>query len=129
MQILGTHHVAILTRDPERLAAFYTGKLGFAVTRRWDDMGIVFLDAGDVQIELERQADPDDDAHPPGLGRDVGLNHIALRVADVDRAFRELRELGVAVLSAPEEYRSLRVAFLADPEGNVLELVQEPRGR
>ena len=129
MGILGMHHVAILTRDPDRLAAFYTAKLGFAVTRRWDDAGIVFLDAGGVQIELERQGDPDDGAHPPRLGRGVGLNHLALRVADVDRAFRELSELGVSVLSAPEDYRSLRVAFLADPDGNVLELVQEPEGR
>lgn len=126
MHTLGLHHIAILTHRLETLEAFYTQTLGFPVTRRWDDAGIVFVDAGGVQLELTQFDVSDTHPGPHPLDGGVGLNHLALRVADVDAAFEELSRLGVTVLPAPSTYKgAYRIAFLADPDGNVLELLQE----
>jgi catechol 2,3-dioxygenase-like lactoylglutathione lyase family enzyme len=119
------HHIAIYTRDLARLEAFYTQVLGFPVVRRWETAGIVFVDAGGLWIELTRQDAPDDGTPPRALDQGVGLNHVAVQVDDVDRSFRELVGKGVRVLAAPANYENVRVAFLADPDGNVLELIED----
>jgi catechol 2,3-dioxygenase-like lactoylglutathione lyase family enzyme len=119
------HHIAIYTRDLARLEAFYTQTLGFPVERRWDSAGIVFVDAGGLWIELTRQDAPDDGTRPRALDQGVGINHLALQVDQVDQAFQQLVGMGVRVLAAPADYRNVRVAFLADPDGNVLELIED----
>jgi len=48
-----------------------------------------------------------------------------LQVDEVDRSFQELVDRGVHVLTAPANYENVRVAFLADPDGNVLELIED----
>jgi catechol 2,3-dioxygenase-like lactoylglutathione lyase family enzyme len=119
------HHIAIYTRDLARLEAFYTQTLGFPVVRRWDAAGIVFVDAGGLWIELTPQDASDDGTRPRALDQGVGINHLALQVDDVDRAFQDLVGMGVRVLAAPANYENVRVAFLADPDGNVLELIED----
>jgi lactoylglutathione lyase len=119
------HHIAIYTRDLARLEAFYTQALGFPVVRRWDAPGIVFVDAGGLWIELTRQDAPEDGTIPRALDQGVGLNHLALLVDNVDTAFQALAEKGVRALAAPSNYENVRVAFLADPDGNVLELIED----
>ncbi len=118
-------HIAIYTRDLARLEAFYTRTLGFPVVRRWDAAGIVFVDAGGLWIELTRQDAPDEGTRPRALDQGVGMNHLALWVEQVDQMFQQLAGLGVHVLAAPADYENVRVAFLADPDGNVLELIED----
>jgi catechol 2,3-dioxygenase-like lactoylglutathione lyase family enzyme len=125
MKIRAPHHIAIYTRDLVRLEAFYRQTLGFPVVRRWDAAGIVFVEAGGLWIELTRQDAPDDGTRPRALDQGVGINHLALQVDHVDQAFQQLAGMGVRVLAAPADYQSVRVAFLADPDGNVLELIED----
>ena len=56
------HHVALRTRDLQRLERFYGGLLGLRVLRRDDSRGSVWLDAGGTVLMLERAA-----AHEPRL--------------------------------------------------------------
>ena len=119
-----THHIAIFTRDLPRLEAFYSQALGLPVVQRWDDLGIVFLDAGGTQLELTR-LDHAGDGTPHPLDQGVGINHIAFSVLDIDIMYKAFIERGARGLVGPQQYRALRVAFLADPDGNVLELVEE----
>ena len=123
MQLLGTHHIAIFTRNFAELERFYTETLGFPVTKRWDDSGIIFIDIGSTTIELIGRKDEGTDK-PIGRGEGVGLNHVALHVASVDEAFAELQEKQVNILSGPANFQDVRIAFFADPDGNVLELVE-----
>lgn len=122
---MNAHHIAIYTHDLARLEAFYTLTMGFPVVRRWDSAGIVFVDAGGLWIELTRQDAPDDGTRPRMLDQGVGINHLAIQVDSVDVAFRELVEKGVRALAAPANYENVRVAFLEDPDGNVLELIED----
>ncbi len=125
MQLGGIHHIAILTPDLARLEAFYTQVLGLPVARRWDAAGIVFVDAGGVWLELTRLDAPAGQVGPHPLDHGIGVNHLAFRVSDVDIMYKELLRRGVGSLAAPQVFEDLRLAFLADPDGNVIELVED----
>ncbi len=127
MDIIGVHHVAIYTRSFEAMQAFYADVLGLPVTRRWDDAGIIFFGAGSIEIELTRQDKPGAE-HPPLLDEGVGVNHFALGVVDLDQTLRDLHERGAHLVAGSAWYKSIRSAFIRDPEGNVLELVEQSMG-
>jgi catechol 2,3-dioxygenase-like lactoylglutathione lyase family enzyme len=133
---LRVHHVAISTDNFARLREFYVETLGLAVVGGFPDRDIVFLDARGMTIELVGEADDDqtdqghadaDPSHRDGFER-RGWQHLAWEVADVDAAYDELLARGVAGHAPPEDFPSeapaLRIAFLCDPDGNLLELVQ-----
>lgn len=125
MQLLATHHVAVITRNMQQMERFYTDTLGFPVTKRWDDAGIIFIDIGSTQIELIGRDSVEGETQPHSIGQGVGINHIALQVMDTDEAFQELEQKGVPVLREPTDFQTVRIAFFSDPDGNVLELVQD----
>lgn len=115
-----THHIAIFSGNVPALERFYTEKLGLRVVRRWDSLGIVFIDVGSTMIELV--PNPKRAPRPDGMN---GFDHLALHVDDVDAAFAALRAAGVVFESEPRNFQELRIAFLRDPDGNLIELVQE----
>ncbi len=122
MQVRAAHHVALLTRNLAQLEAFYSQVLGLPVARRWDDVGIVFIYLGGVMIELI------DSKHAPEAESAPGaFEHLALQVDDVDSAYAELAAKGVRMRSEPENFKGVRIAFFYDPDGNLLELVEDPR--
>ncbi|MFT4212057.1 MAG: VOC family protein [Microbacterium sp.] len=57
-----------------------------------------------------------------------GYGHICLRVADVDAAYGRLLDAGAAPIAPPgaSPMSGLRLAFVADPEGNLIELLARP---
>ena len=126
MRITGLHHGAFVTADLARLRSFYVDQLGFRPIGGFADHSILFLAAGDLTIELEEEQGID----KPARGR--GWHHLALEVEDVDAAYAELTARGVPFQAPPTGFPAdaplLRIAFLTDPDGNLLELVQ-PLGR
>jgi methylmalonyl-CoA/ethylmalonyl-CoA epimerase len=101
---IGTlHHVGIVVRDLDQAEAFVTGALGLGVVNRLaapeQGMRAVFFDGGQTTIELVEFADPD-------LVRDrigdrlAAIDHIALRVANLDDAVQALAGYGVATIAA-----------------------------
>ncbi len=120
MKLKATHHIGLRTPNFAVLEEFYTKTLGFPVTKRWDDVQIVFIDIGSTTIELIGRDDATAETKPTG-----GIDHLALHVENVDEAFAELLAKGVRIRSEPKDFKDVRVAFFFDPDGNVLELVQE----
>lgn len=120
MQVRGTHHVAIGTANFDQLVAFYSETLGLPAEKRWDGANIVFIDLGDTQIELLDRPD----ASENGQG---GWVHLAFHVDDVDATYAELEAAGVDMRVAPKDFQTVRIAFFADPDGNLLELVQDSK--
>jgi catechol 2,3-dioxygenase-like lactoylglutathione lyase family enzyme len=114
VQPLAIHHVSINVTDVDRAEAFYVGTLG--LTRRSDrpELGIpgVWLDAGGQQVHLIG-GEP-----PPAKGQ-----HFAVQVADLDATIAELRGAGVKVSDGSAIGTGWQ-AFLADPDGNLVELHQ-----
>jgi len=118
--------VAISTTQFERLRAFYVETLGLPMVGGIPEQEIVFLDAGGMILEIVGEQAPGQ-ASPDGFER-RGWQHLAWEVEDVDAAYADLVARGVTGHSAPEDFPPeaprLRIAFLRDPDGNLLELVQ-----
>ena len=130
MNIRSVHHVGLVTDLFERMQDFYVELLGFPVVGGFPEHQIVFLQAGSTCIELLGE-----DARPatPSQRAQGGWSHLALEVDDVDTAFTELVRRGVEIHSYPEEFPpeapEFRIAFLRDPAGNLLELIERIGGQ
>ncbi len=113
----------IVTRDRARALSFYTRVLGFRLTG--EDEFAAVLDLNGVMMRLATMAE-----HVPA-------NHTVLgwEVDDIEASLRALQDAGVAfklyegfgqdglgIWSAPDG--GSRVAWFADPDGNVLSLAQ-----
>ena len=114
------HKIAVVTDDVEGAVAFYTQVLGLEVIERFpkeDDEDFVFMQAGDVKLELM----PKKTMEAP-----EGFHHISFEVESVDAAFEELKSKGVKILRAPFDARieGLRLAFFEGPNGVRLQLFE-----
>lgn len=134
LALLGLDHVVLRTARPERMAAFYCGVLGCAVERRVDSLGLVQLRAGASLIDLVDMAGPLGRAGgaPPGReGRN--MDHFCVRVARFDAAAvsAALAAHGVAAPAWERRYGAEGFGpslYIADPDGNVVELKGPPEG-
>jgi catechol 2,3-dioxygenase-like lactoylglutathione lyase family enzyme len=122
MNLVGTHHVALFTQNFETMEKFYTQTLGFPVAKRWDDVSIVFIDVGSTTIELIGR-----DNRGGRVANQYGFDHLALHVDNVDEAFAQLSAAGVKFNGEPKNFQDVRIVFFTDPDGNLLELVEDPR--
>lgn len=117
----------IFTRDVERAASFYRDRLGFAEALRVPPDGSpehVVLRLGDSQLALST----DRAVVAAGL-RPTRANASELVVwcDDVDGETERLRAAGAAVLVEPYDHvGGHRRAYLADPDGNWVALVNAP---
>ncbi len=146
MSVRSVRHAGIVVRDAERSLAFYCDLLGLSVEVDQVEHGdfietvlglpnvrvrTVKLSApeGPTLLELlefegsERLTDESGDL------RRIGPTHSALTVDDLDAIYRRLIGAGVRFVSPPRTSADgrARVAFCADPDGAMLELV-EPIG-
>jgi catechol 2,3-dioxygenase-like lactoylglutathione lyase family enzyme len=100
------HHIAMRTRDLERLERFYVGKLGFAVVRRDDARGSVWLDAGGAFLMIERAGA----AEPPVPQGTMEL--VAFAVDDKEDWRARLTANGVGI-----ENETGYTVYFRDPDG------------
>ncbi len=127
MNLLGTHHVAVICSDYERSRRFYTDVLGlevvaevFRVERCSYKLDLRLPDG--TQIELFSFPCPPARLSYPEA---CGLRHLAFEVADVSAAVAELTRRGVAVEQVRvDEYTGKRFTFFTDPDGLPLELYE-----
>lgn len=97
------HHVGIVVRDLDAAEAFVTGAFGLPVVNRLAStelgMRAVFLACGPAVIELVEFADADVVRDRIG-DRAAAIDHVALRVADLEEAVQALAAHGVETVSA-----------------------------
>jgi glyoxylase I family protein len=119
--------VILFSQDVERAAAFYSG-LGFAETFR------VPTDGEPIHVDLELDGYKLGIASVDSTRDDHGLDPVAhgqraaviLWTDDVDAAFTELIARGAPALAPPDAWLDrLRIAWIADPDGHPVQLVQE----
>ena len=129
---LGLDHVVIRARDLARLSRFYCEALGCRLERTQAELGLVQLRAGRSLIDLVDVGGPLGRAGGAGPG-DEGRNmdHLCLRIEPFDAAaIRDhLAAHGVAADEPASRYGAEGEGpsiYLADPEGNVIELKGPP---
>ena len=119
-----THHIAIICSDYARSKAFYVEKLGFSVIREvWREERqdyLTMLQSGEVVLELFTKSDAPARVTQP---EEMGLRHLAFRVADVVQAAAWLRQRGVETEPIRDDpVNGGRMTFFRDPDGLPLEL-------
>ena len=119
--------VNLYTHDVARLVAFYTD-LGFREVFRTPKEGApahVEVSLGEFTLGLASVGAAKSDH---GLEPDLGGRpfELVLWTEDVDQEYSGLVARGAASLSAPHDFMSsLRAAWVADPDGNPIQLVQK----
>lgn len=139
--LLRSHHTAVCVTDFDRALRFYTEFLGFEVEGEMDHrdeaaLGEVVGLPGAVirwamlrgcgyRVELFRYYTPQGETRPRRQC-DLGYNHMAFEVADVDAVYEQAIGLGYQCVSSPRDLRGgrTRVFYLCEPEGAITEFVQ-----
>lgn len=131
------HHTSLPVADLEAQQSWYQRALGLTeVVERYelDDPAVrtvVLCSPGGVRLELiERTGSSPHQPYADPLEASLtqGFGHWALSVTDLDRAFAELVAAGGAAVwpPAPAVEPGARFAYVKDPEGNLIELIQLP---
>ena len=118
-------HVHLKVADIERSLAFYTGVLGFELQQRMGDEA-AFVSAGGYHHHIGLNTWQSRGASPPPPGH-TGLFHFAIRYPDratLADALRRLVEAGVP-LSGASDHGVSEAIYLADPDGNGIELYRD----
>ncbi len=124
-------HTMIRVGDLERSLAFYCELLEMKLLRRKDYPGgrftLAFVgygdEASDTVIELTHNWDTD------GYELGDGFGHLALGVGDIYATCDSLRAKGVPIMRepGPMKHGSTVIAFIGDPDGYKIELIEQKR--
>lgn len=147
------NHTMVRIKDPARSLAFYTRALGMRLVRRLDFEEMQFtlyflgyLDAAEVAdvpagnaqrttftlgreglVELTHNwgdEDKPDVMFHSGNEEPKGYGHIGITVPDIHSATERLAELGVEFIKRPDEGAIKGLAFVKDPDGYWIEILQ-----
>ncbi len=115
-------HTRLKVRDMDRAIAFYTQHLGCEVTRRSTSprgTQLTFLKLPGVEADLELAYLPWD----PDFQLPEDIMHLAFQVSDMHATLSAMREAGVKITEEPAEGSSGLMAFIEDPDGYEIELL------
>jgi glyoxylase I family protein len=127
-------HVGLSVRDLDAAAEFYSTAFGLTPQLEFElaphpIRGLMMRHESGMRLELFQHEDS-----VPGLQgltpieahATRGYSHFALAAPDIDAAFTAALEAGAraVVEPTPSPEPGVRFAFLADPEGNLVELVE-----
>ena len=119
-------HTMIRVRDLDRSVAFYTGPLGMQEIRRREvpagKYTLAFVGYGDgAEIELTHNWEQDE---PYDIGS--GFGHLAVGMPDIAAVCERVRAAGARVTRepGPVKHGTTVIAFVEDPDGYKIELIQ-----
>jgi lactoylglutathione lyase len=121
-------HTMIRVGDLDKSIAFYTEVLGMHLIRRQDypdgRFTLAFVGYGDEANEAVLELTHNWDTPAYDLGN--GFGHVALAVPDAAAACAAIRERGGKVVreAGPMKHGKTIIAFVEDPDGYKIELIQ-----
>jgi catechol 2,3-dioxygenase-like lactoylglutathione lyase family enzyme len=120
--ISGIGQIAITVSDVDQALAFYRDILGLPFLFR-PAPNLAFLDSGGVRLMLST---------PQGAGAVGGNSILYFKVADIGTTFAALLNRGAVGEREPQATAELSdhtlwLAFLRDPDGNLVGLMEERR--
>ena len=125
--IRGLWHIALRVTDLARSRVFYE-KL-FGMRPAWQpDSDNLYLTSGADNLALHQV--PEEELSFPRDKRTQFLDHIGVIVdapETVDRLFQEAEQAGSTIVHRPKQHRDGSYScYLADPDGNIVQVLYEP---
>lgn len=122
-------HTMLRVGDLERSLAFYTGIIGMQLLRRQDypdgEFTLAFVGYGSEvdHTVLELTFNWGVDQYDKG----TGFGHVAVEVDDIYSAVEQIRAAGGHVVreAGPMQHGTTLIAFVEDPDGYRVELIQK----
>jgi lactoylglutathione lyase len=116
-------HVCLNVIDADHTAQWYTEQLGFEdswefTTADGKSRNVYVADGNGFELQLSEREGRE------ALERGTAWDHVAVKVEDVDDAFDDIDHHGVVQEPADNNEAGARTAFIEDPDGHVVELVQ-----
>jgi len=123
-RLVGLDHVVLRAREPRGLVAFYRDVLGCTVEREQPDFALVQLRAGRSLIDIVGPREAADSERG-------NMDHLCLRIEPFDLGVlrAHLRHHAIDPGEAGRRYGAEGEGpslYLADPEGNIVELKGPP---
>ena len=120
--------VGLVTANAEPLIGFYAGVAGFEILEPLvlPNIGTIHkLGCGESILRVMVPETPPARDESASFSSTAGIRYLTLEVDDIEAAAAAVLELGGSVTLPPFELRSgRRVAQVADPDGNMIELGQ-----
>lgn len=117
-------HIGLVVTNAAKSAHFYENLLGFTIKgiHTLDGLTIINLQSGSFTIELLEYTPAPLEKRGAGC-----FDHIAFVVADIDRAVTQLQNEGIHFETDAPRLASTgkKIIFLAGPDGERIELMQE----
>ncbi len=121
--IMDVLHTAIWVDDIDAQLAFYCDGLGLEQTREFDLDGVTnTYVAGESDAEIQFKHD-DTERNP----EPAGIDHLAVEVTDMAETIETVVERYESeVVDEPRtiEEKGIQIAFVTDPEGYIVELIE-----
>ena len=132
VNVLKVDHIGIAVKDLSDAAKFWEDTIGLKIVETEEVVSqkvkTAFLPCGDSEIELLIATDPESAIAKFIEAKGEGIQHIALRVDDIEAALAELKEQGVRLIDETPRIGAggAKIAFLHPKAtgGVLLELCQ-----
>jgi len=118
MKTLKIDHIGIAVKDLEEAKKIYTDLLGLEVHGEEiveeQKVKVVFIPVGDSEVELLESTDPEGPIAKFIEKNGEGIQHIAFRVDDIEKALEELKQKGVRLIDEKPRYGAggAKIAFI-----------------
>lgn len=118
MKALRVDHIGIAVKNLDEALKFYTEVLGLEATGTEEvaeqKVKVAFLPCGDSELELLESTSPDGPIAKFIEKNGEGIQHIAIRVDNIEATLAELKEKGVRLIDEKPRYGAggASIAFL-----------------
>ena len=132
MNVICVDHIGIAVKDLDETVKFYEETLGIKCTGtevvEEQKVKVAFMPLGDCELEFLESTAPDGPVAKFIDKNGEGIQHIALRVDDIEAALKEMEEKGIRMIDAQPRYGAgnAKIAFMHPKatKGILLELSQ-----
>ena len=132
MELKRVDHIGIAVKDLDEAVKFYETAIGLKAvgfeTVEEQKVKVAFLPCGDSELELLESTEPDGPIARFIEKNGPGIQHIAIRVDDIEKALEELKAQEVRLIDQTPRYGAgnARIAFVHPKAtgGVLLELTQ-----
>lgn len=134
-ELIGFEHIGMTSSDADRTIAFYCDLLGLrlALRKTQPNGELLFLDAGGGMLEISVPNIVDVTRSRDVQPGEAGMRHLTLAYSDVDAKLAQLEAAGVEIVERPRNAHTIemvkRVAFVRDPDGIIVELIERAANR